>query len=88
MDSLEDVERLTVAAYESMLGDDLTFDDILRRRIIMPNRLGGVAMGRYYKYFDDRGDMLLLAHSPEPPRTHKGGSKHMGLCLVTPQPQQ
>ena len=45
VDSLEDVERLTVAAYESMLGDDLTFDDVLRRRIIMPNRLGGVAMG-------------------------------------------
>ena len=42
---LKDVERLTVATYEGLLGDDLQFDEILSRRVILPNRLGGIAMG-------------------------------------------
>ena len=48
MDSvLQDVERLIVATYEGLLGTNLNlqFDSILSRRIIMPNRLGGTAMG-------------------------------------------
>ena len=43
-DVLEDVEKLTVATYEGLLGDDLHFDEILSRRVILPNRLGGIAM--------------------------------------------
>ena len=44
---LQDVERLIVATYEGLLGTNLNlqFDSILSRRIIMPNRLGGTAMG-------------------------------------------
>ena len=44
-DVLKDVEKLTVATYEGLLGDDLQFDEILSRRVILPNRLGGIAMG-------------------------------------------
>ncbi len=44
-DVLKDVEKLTVATYEGLLGDDLHFDEILSRRVILPNRLGGIAMG-------------------------------------------
>ena len=44
-DVLKDVEKLTVATYEGLLGDDLQFDEILARRVILPNRLGGIAMG-------------------------------------------
>ena len=42
---LEDAERLTVAAYEGLLGDDVHFDEVLTRRVLLPNRLGGIAMG-------------------------------------------
>ena len=43
--NLKDVEKLTVATYEGLLGDDLHLDEILSRRVILPNRLGGIAMG-------------------------------------------
>ena len=43
--TFQDVETLIVATYESLLGSDLRFDAILQRRVIFPNRLGGIAMG-------------------------------------------